>query len=187
MRLQLISFAWRILNTPGACFAAVSSVRDNSIREVMEREELWQPPAIPWPRGSDPPGFKEKIRKMETSHTDGKVSGWGARLCFGGTPLALPACPQTGHPACSPPGPCPGSQPAQLGSAGVFLLVSVPTGLAPDHGCTKAWGHQTAEVWHVWGAVPRPIPLREVPQVQGMGSDLQTLSIRFPPFAGEEP
>lgn len=63
MRLQLISFAWRILNTPVACFAAVSSVRDNSIRKVMEKEELWQPPAIPWPRGSDPPGFKEKSQK----------------------------------------------------------------------------------------------------------------------------
>lgn len=63
MRLQLISFAWRILNTPGACFAAVSSVRDNSIREVMEREELWQPLAIPRPRGSDPPGFKEKSQE----------------------------------------------------------------------------------------------------------------------------
>lgn len=63
MRLQLISFAWRILNTPVACFAAVNCVKDNSIRKVMEREELRQPLAIPWPRGSDSPGFKEKSQK----------------------------------------------------------------------------------------------------------------------------
>lgn len=63
MKLQLISFAWRILNTPVACFAAVSGVRDNSIRKVMEGEELQQPPAIPKPRESDPPGFGGKTQE----------------------------------------------------------------------------------------------------------------------------
>lgn len=63
MRLQLISFAWRILNTPVVWFAAMSSVRDGSIRKVMEREELWQPQAIPQPRGSGPPGFKKKSQE----------------------------------------------------------------------------------------------------------------------------
>lgn len=33
------------------------------------------------------------------------------------------------------------------------------------------------------GLFPVPIPLREVPQVRGVGSDLQTLSIPFPPQA----
>lgn len=59
---------------------------------------------------------------------------------------------------------------------------SVPAGLAPDCGYTKAWRHEAAEVWHVWGAVPCPVPLWEVPQVRGVGSDLQTLSIPFPPL-----
>lgn len=62
MRLQLISFAWRILNMPVADFAAVNGARDNSIRKLMEREEQRQPPApaLPRPRGSNPPGFGEK-------------------------------------------------------------------------------------------------------------------------------
>ena len=67
MRLQLISFAWRILNTPVADFAAVNGVRDNSIRKLMEREKPQQPPALalPWPRGKNPPGIGEKCQENE--------------------------------------------------------------------------------------------------------------------------
>lgn len=43
MMLQLISFAWRILNMPVADFAAVNGARDNSIRKLIEREEPPQP------------------------------------------------------------------------------------------------------------------------------------------------
>lgn len=88
MRLQLISFAWRILNTPVADFTAVNGVRDNSIKEVMEREETQQPPApaLPWPRGSTTPGFGEKSQE-NANKSHGLQSVWlGARLCFGGSP-----------------------------------------------------------------------------------------------------
>lgn len=66
MRLQLISFAWRILNTPVADFAAVNSVRQLNKKANGERR-VWQPlaPAIPQPRGSNPPGLGEKRQENE--------------------------------------------------------------------------------------------------------------------------
>ena len=139
MRLQLISFAWRILNMPVADFAAVNGVRNNSIRKLMEREEPRQPPApaLPQPRGSNPPGFGEKSQENENK-------SYRLQSVFAGSPPRSASVshvllqgvkvltPKQGTQLAFHQDPHPGSQPARLGSAGVFHLVSVPAGLAPE-------------------------------------------------------
>lgn len=97
MRLQLSSFAWRILNMPVADFAAVNGARDNSIRELMEGEEPRQPPALalPRPRDSNPPGFGEKSQENENK-SYGLQSVWGGEdSALVGPHFALPACPMS--------------------------------------------------------------------------------------------
>lgn len=46
MRLQLSSFAWRILNVPVADFTAASSARDNSIRDPKGSKHHGSPSAL---------------------------------------------------------------------------------------------------------------------------------------------
>lgn len=128
MRLQLISFAWRILNVPVADSAAANGVRDNSIRDLMERAV----PAAPGPGSSPaqrlkPPWLRrKKVRKVKTSYRpqsvwlEDKALHWS-----GGSPPHAASMsrgllrggqgvhPQLGFLACFPP-PCPGPQPARL-------------------------------------------------------------------------
>lgn len=151
MRLQLISFAWRILNTPVACFAAVSSERQLNKKGNGERTVA----APSYSRGSDSPGFKEKKPGKWKQILQVAKCVLESKAVLGGSPFSPKRAPRV----CSPPGPCP--SPSR-----VLLLVSAAAGLAPGCGCTN----QAAKVWHVRGAVPCPFPLQEIPQVPGMSS-----------------
>lgn len=88
MSLQLISFAWRILNMPVADFAAVNGARDNSIRKLMEEKSCGspQPWVFPGPEAPTHLALEKKVRKMTINHIDCKACGWGGRFCFGGSP-----------------------------------------------------------------------------------------------------
>lgn len=81
---------------PVADFAAVNGARDNSIRELMEREQPRQPPApaLPCPRGSNPHGFGEKTQENENkSHRLQSLWLGGEGSALVGPHLALPAPP----------------------------------------------------------------------------------------------
>lgn len=142
MRLQLISFAWRILNTPVADFAAVMGARDNSIRELMEREEPPQPPApaLPWPRGSNPPGFGEnswenenKSYRLQSVWLGGKALLWWIPMLVCQHLACLVGRGKGDHPQMEFLVWDPAQGPTcQLGSAGDFYLVVMPAGLAPE-------------------------------------------------------
>lgn len=82
MRLQLISFAWRILNTPVACFAAVSSERQLNKKGNGERTVA----APSYSRGSDPPGFKEKKPGKWKQILQVAKCVLGSKAVFGGFP-----------------------------------------------------------------------------------------------------
>lgn len=99
-----------------------------------------------------------------------------------GPPLALPAWPQTGLPASSLPGPCLSSQPACLGPAGAFLLVSVPAGLPQTVDVQKLGDTRQLRPGRLGVLFPVPFLSERLPKCEGWVSDLQTLSIPFLPL-----